>query len=639
MTTAPSGGGTPHYDLDDPNERYAAQVAAQEEAWRQADASRFNDDDPVEDPAATAVQEEVGAVGQSVNAAAAVVSSGDAARSPFDLQDPGVPVSESLVPAPEQLPEGSEFQTPQSRPPAESLSALVVPIPRTQRPVVAAPNQTPGPNAESALEVEQLRNAEARAAQPQEGEIATDTINAERLAREHGRDLRFCRAWTLWLVWDGCRWREDDTGEAERRAKATVRSIGAEALAETDGERRKAGLKWAIRSEDARRRDNMLRLAQVEPGIPVRPADLDRDQWLLNLLNGTLDLRTGELGPHKRSDLITKLAPVAYDTTATAPTFEAFLSRIMDGDLDLIAFLRRLAGYVLTGDVSAEVAFFLVGGGSNGKSTLFRVLQDLLGDYARSAPSDLLTGLDKGGATPERMMLKGCRLAICQETAEGKTLNAAAMKQITSRDMISARGLYKDQCEFDPTHKLLLSTNHKPRVHSTDEGTWRRIILVPFEVTIPLPDRDPHLLEKLRSEHPGILAWAVRGCREWLDGGAGLVGLAPPQKVIGATASYREAEDVLGAFVADACVRTLGGLVTKAELLAAYGRWAVENQEQALDAKSFNTHIASLPGIENHRTRDARYWRGIRLRPSGDACDGRDAVSGSTPPRTHGEES
>ena len=489
------------------------------------------------------------------------------------------------------------------------------------------------------VDIAELRRAESDAAAPPPPEC-TDTRNAERLAEEHGHDLRYCHPWKKWLAWDGTRWRPDDTAEAIRRAKQTVRKIAQDALEDEDDKHRSMMLGWAAKSEEARRRDNMLRLAQAEPGIPVRPAELDRNPWLLNCENGTLDLRTGALRPPARADLITKLAPVAYDPAALCPTWDAFLGRIFDADAGLVGFMQRACGYILTGDVSAEVAFFLVGAGANGKTTLLRSLQDMLGDYAAAAPSDLLVADDKGkgGATPERMLLKGARLAVCQETAEGKALNAATMKQVTSRDLISARALYQDACEFEATHKLFLGTNHKPRVRSTDEGTWRRLLLIPFNLTIPAEERDPHMLEHLEAERAGVLAWAVRGCLEWQAKGGGMKGLDPSPAVLEATASYRQAEDVLGVFLADRCVIGPQDRVSKPEMMSAYQAWCTEMKETPLSSKTFGNRLMELPGITSRKSGSTRWWFGIGLEVVRDARDASEVFTQLSPTRAHGEE-
>lgn len=444
----------------------------------------------------------------------------------------------------------------------------------------------------------------------------TDSGNAERFAREHGKDVRHCRAPKQWLVYDGARFARDDTGEVERRAKVTIRALYRLAADIEKKDVREATATWARKSEAAPRRDAMLHLARAERAIAVRADQLDADPYLLNAENGTIDLRSGRLRQHSRADLITKLAPVEFDPTARCPTWEAFLERVLP-DKGTRDFLQRWTGYALTGDVSAEALCVAIGKGANGKSTFAGTLQELLGDYARSVnPELLLASKNDGGAnraSPDLMALRGVRFALCAETEEGRTLSAAMVKRTSSTDKIAARPLHAESCEFSPSHKLFLMTNHRPRVRTADDGTWRRIFYVPFSVTIPEAQQDKGLRDKLRAELPGILAWAVRGCLEWQQGGGGRAGLAAPDCVVNATREYREAEDVLAPFLADACVLEPGATVKKGDLYAAYQRWAERNKEAAEGSRTFHGRIADLPGVREERTGDARLWRGIRL--------------------------
>ena len=359
----------------------------------------------------------------------------------------------------------------------------------------------------------------------------TDKGNGRRVVERHGKDLHYCHAWKSWQVWDGRRWAEDGTGEALRRVKETQDSLYAWAAAElkaigdeakdADGEeddglkaRRttlKASLAHVLRWEDWRRTTASLSHAQSEPGVPILPDDLDRDPMLMNVQNGTIDLRTGRLLPHNRDDLITKIAPVSYDPAAQCPLWMRFLDRIMAGDQALIGYLQRVVGYCLTGDVREQLLWFLHGSGANGKSTFLRVLLDILGDYAIQAVSELLMVKAHESHPTERADLFGRRLVCTIETEEGKRMAEALMKQLTGGDKIKARKLYQDFFAFNPTHKILLAANHKPIFRGTDHAVWRRIKLVPFAVTIPETERDKALPEKLKRELPGILAWAVAG--------------------------------------------------------------------------------------------------------------------------------
>lgn len=206
----------------------------------------------------------------------------------------------------------------------------------------------------------------------------SDMGNAERLIHYHGKNIRYCHPWGRWLIWDGCRWKADDTAAIARLARDTVRRIYTEASREVDEKERKALAAHAMRSEANGKIKAMVDLAASEEGVPVLPADLDNEPWLFNCLNGTLDLRTGELRPHRRDDLLTKLAPVEFDPDAQAPRWEEFLDRVMAGNRQLIEFIKRAAGYSLTGRTSEQKFFFVHGTGGNGKSRFMKPLQTSL---------------------------------------------------------------------------------------------------------------------------------------------------------------------------------------------------------------------------------------------------------------------
>jgi putative DNA primase/helicase len=245
----------------------------------------------------------------------------------------------------------------------------------------------------------------------------TDVGNAERLTDNHGDDLRYCEPLGGWLYWDGKCWRQDDSLQVVRWAVDTVRSIYTEASMEEDPERRIKLAAWATHSESVQRIDAMVKVARSR--VPASPNDFDADPWLLNVENGTLDLRTGELEPHRRGDMLTRMAPTEYHPDAKAPTWNAFLDRIMDGDAELIAFLQRAVGYSLTGLTGEECLFIAYGRGRNGKSKFLGAIQDTLGlDYAQQMPPETLM-LKRGdtGATPGLARLKGARFAATVETA------------------------------------------------------------------------------------------------------------------------------------------------------------------------------------------------------------------------------
>lgn len=440
---------------------------------------------------------------------------------------------------------------------------------------------------------------------------ATDYGNAERLVSRHGDDLRYCHPFGRWFAWNGCRWQPDETGEAVRRVKDTLRALLAETAEVDDDDERRKLTRHVLASERDARIAAALTLARSEPGIPLLPDELDADHWALNVANGTLDLRTGELRQHDRRDLISRLAPVDYNPDAKCPRFERFLAEVL-ADPDLVEFVQRFAGYSLTGSTREQILAFLYGSGANGKTTLLETLRALLGDYGQQAPAE--TFLERRDTIPNDVArLRGARFVAATETGEGRRLNETLVKRLTGGDSIAARFMRGEWFEFVPTFKAWVATNHKPIVRGTDEAIWRRIRLVPFTITIPPCERDPELGAKLRRELPGILAWAVRGCLAWQKSA-----LDTPAVIEAATADYRTEMDTLGAFLADCCVLLPSVSVKASDLYTAYGEWAEANGErERLTQKALGIALAER-GFTSTRTKRARLWSGIGLATGGD---------------------
>jgi putative DNA primase/helicase len=442
----------------------------------------------------------------------------------------------------------------------------------------------------------------------------TDLGNAERLVARFGRDLRYCHPWRRWLVWDGRRWRLDDTGAARRLAKAAVRAILNEAATFDDDDDRKAHVAWARASEKRDRVTAMLHLAEAELGVPVLPADMDQDPWLFNCRNGTLDLRTGTLRPHDREDMITKLCDVDYDPDARCPLWESTLATFFrrDNPADqaaLIDYWQRLAGYAQVGVVRDHVMPVAHGTGSNGKSTVLGGLLDAFGpDYAMKCPPDMLMAKRTDSHPTDRADLFGRRLVVAIETEAGRRLNETMVKELTGGDRIRARRMREDFWEFTPTHTLIMATNHKPVIWGTDEGIWRRLPLIPFTVTIDAARADKAMPEKLRAEAAGILAWCVRGCLAWQERG-----LDPPAEVVAATAGYRAEQDVIGQFLAAHCDRGPGLKVRAGELYRQYREWAEAGNEYVASQRAFGEAVRER-GVET-RTSNGTWYVGLGIKP------------------------
>jgi putative DNA primase/helicase len=435
----------------------------------------------------------------------------------------------------------------------------------------------------------------------------TDLGNAERFVADHGEAVRYCYPWRKWIVRTRARWERDEAGQVHRLAKETVRGIYREASAAEEEDRRKALAKHAAASESETRIRAMIELAKSE--VPISPHELDSDPWLLNVLNGTIDLRTGDLQGHRREDLITKLAPVEYDPDAPAPTWEAFLERVLPGE-DLRAFVQRAVGYSATGDTSEQCMFIHHGPGANGKSTFQETAAAVLGDYAMRTPTETLLVKRSGGVPNDVARLKGARFVTASETEEGRRLAESLVKDLTGQDTISARFMWAEWFDFKPTHALHLSTNHKPEIRGTDAAIWRRIRLIPWTVYIPPAEQDRRLAEKLREELPGVLAWIVRGCLAWQRDG-----LRAPEEVRKATMAYRAEMDVLAAFLADCCVRDENEEAFAGELWGAWKRWCEETGEQHGTQKRFGGRLAER-GFLNHRDSKTgrKMWSGLSLR-------------------------
>ena len=442
----------------------------------------------------------------------------------------------------------------------------------------------------------------------------TDLGNATRFIADHGDNVRYVKEWDMWLVWDGTRWQKDMTYHVYRLAERTIDHLWTEVRATrfSSTEDQDKWFKWCAACESKGKIEAMLELAKTKARadgtsyIAITTDELDAQPWLLNCLNGTLDLKTGMLLPHTREHLLTKRIETPYSPTATAPTWHTFLDRVMASDTDLIAFLQRVVGYTLTGDTSEQCLFFAYGTGQNGKSKFFNALSDLLGEYWLKSPTEMIMARGLARGIPNDVaQLFGARMAVTAEIESNRRLAEALVKDLTSDDKLTARLLYGEYFYFQPTHKLFIYGNHRPIIGGTDHGIWRRIKEIPFKVTIPKEERDGKLGEKLKAELPGILAWAVAGCLDWQQGG-----LREPEVVTQATANYRKEMDVLGLFLDECCVTASTATVKASDLYAAYTTWCDEVGESKFSARKFGMQLSER-GFDRHRS--SSHWSYVGL--------------------------
>lgn len=318
---------------------------------------------------------------------------------------------------------------------------------------------------------------------------------------------------------------------------------------------------WAKRSASTNAINNML--TEVTPYVSCEVNDLNRDLYAFNCQSGTLRFFEQEVDgkrswrvrvdPHRPRDLISKLAPVRFNPTASAPMFMRFLQKVMP-NVDLRAFLQRYAGYSLLGLTVEQCLVFFYGAGRNGKSTFVDVLIEILGDYAIAMSIDSFAGESRRGgaeATPDLARLPGARLVAASEPEMGTHLKDALIKTLTGGEPVAVRRLHQDFFELIPQFKIILSGNHKPIIRDDSDGIWRRVHLVPWEIQIAEDEVDRDLKRKLLTEREGILAWMVKGALDYLDGG-----LRVPEGVRAATQEYREESDPIGAFIRNGCVVT-----------------------------------------------------------------------------------
>ncbi|MGA4215010.1 phage/plasmid primase, P4 family, partial [Ralstonia nicotianae] len=421
---------------------------------------------------------------------------------------------------------------------------------------------------------------------------------ATAFTRRYGDDWRYCSLWGKWLVWTGVRWNPDQLLYVTHLSRGICRA--ASCKAETPRQKAKLASSSTIASVE--------KIARSDPKHAATADEWDADVWALNTPGGVVDLRTGNLRAHRREDRMTKV------TTATpkgdCPTWRQFLSEVTGGDVELQAYLQRMAGYALTGSTQEHALFFLYGTGANGKSVFVNTLATILGDYAANAAMDTFMETRADRHPTDMAGLRGARFVAAIETEQGRRWAESKVKNLTGGDKISARFMRQDFFEFFPQFKLFVAGNHKPAIRNIDEAMKRRLHLIPFTVTVPPERRDKNLQQKLLAERDGILAWAVQGCLDWQRLGR----LDPPQQVLDATEEYFEAEDALGRWLDERCVREANAKSLTAELFNDWKQWAEAAGEFTGSQKRF-ADLLLTRGVEKWRnTAGLRGFRGIGLK-------------------------
>ncbi len=431
-----------------------------------------------------------------------------------------------------------------------------------------------------------------------------DAGNAVRFGARHIGEVIYV-AGLGWHQWNGLFWCRDGMGKVMELAKQVARDIFKEAAVVSDDALQKLVLRHATTSLKAANLEAALKLARSLPELVVSVDQLDSHDMLLGVANGVIALRTGKLMPVQRNQLMTRHSSVIFDAKATCPLFLAFVDQVTSDDKALANFLQRAVGYTLSGAIRERCLFFLYGSGANGKSVFLNVVRELLGnDLACQTPSETLM-VKKTGGTNDIARLQNVRAVIANEVEEGTLLAEALVKQMTGGEKLSARFHYQEFFEYMPKFKLFIAGNHRPVIRGRDNAIWDRIRLIPFVVTIAKAKRDHHLQAKLRAELPGILNWAIKGCKDWQK-----KGLAEPKIISDAVTAYREEMDVIGAWLAERCIRG-DALENKASYAYQnYKGWAEQNGYRPMANGNFGRDLAVI--FKRESRKDGNFYLGFK---------------------------
>ena len=459
----------------------------------------------------------------------------------------------------------------------------------------------------------------------------TDLGNAHRLINARGDHLRFVPAWKKWMAYDGGRWRDD---HADTIVSHLAYSISAQLCTEENmdiasndqvgdtwtangvnidaAKRVKQLIAWTMRSESSAGVDGTISAASSIPGVAIDHEAFDAHPWLLNVANGTVDLRTGTLEDHNPNDLLMMQTAVKYDATATAPVFTKFIETVLP-DADVRRFVQQLMGLVLVGEQVEHLLCIAIGGGANGKSTLTRIIANVLGEYAVVASKDLLLALKHDTHPTAKASLFRKRFAHSGELPQGAKLDEAQVKELTGNDRIKARRMREDEWEFTASHLLWLHANHRPNIVGTDDGIWRRVQLIPFSVQIPEEERDSQLVNKITDgEGPGVLNWMLDGLADYRTNK-----LVIPDIVRDGTKSYRNESDTIAGFMSECDVTVEPTLSMSAnELMAAHNGWfnnaVIGEETERGHYQRLLSHLKTS-GVSRKRRNGGDVWLGVGI--------------------------
>lgn len=435
-----------------------------------------------------------------------------------------------------------------------------------------------------------------------------DTGNADRFIDRYGHLYKHSYITNKFYIYDGQKWKVDDRGAIRKLIDEMIESIKNEKILHsedvTEEEAREAFQKYYKKTRGTQSKKNIMN--ELMHRKTVTPDDFDRDDMLINVANGYIDLTSRELYKHDINKMFSQITNTDYTEKMQPAVWLDFLNDIFAGDKAVIRYIQKALGYSLTGSTREQVMFILFGKGRNGKSIFVETIAEILGDYSNNMQAKSLMVKKNDNVNTDIARLSKARFVTSSEPNEGFRFDEGLIKQLTGGDKVTARFLYAEEFEYTPKFKIWVSTNHKPIIRGTDDGIWRRLVLIPFDVQIPEEKVDKDLKYKLLREAPAILNWMAEGAYMWMQ-----EGLAMPEKLKEASKAYRNEMDVIEQFIEDECKRVDDGKVKAHELYELYKKWANDNGNYKMSNKDFGKKMKEK--FEYKRITSGMFYFGLEI--------------------------
>lgn len=435
-----------------------------------------------------------------------------------------------------------------------------------------------------------------------------DSGNAERFKDRIGERIRYNFDTNKWLIWNGKFWEVDKTSQIKLFAEIIIAEMRSEAELIQDEKTRKNMLRNVTRASQSGGKEALLK--ETRQYVPLLSNQLDSDDFLLNTLDGMVDLKTGVVYEHNKEKYMSYIVNHNIDRVNKPLKWLAFLDEIFEGDKELIDFIHKAVGYTLTGSIKEQSMFLTFGDGSNGKSVFLDVIKRLLCDYGANAQVETLLErkhTSSNGASEDLARLKGVRFVTTGENSQGSKLNEGLIKQMTGGEKITARHLYAEYFEFYPKFKIWLATNHKPIIRGNDTGIWRRIISIPFNYKVPREKRNKSLIFELQEEMGAILKWAIDGCLKWQE-----EGLKLPKAITKSNEDYQEEMDIITTFLKENTIIDQDAKVLSSKLYQEYVAWAKSSNEWVASSSIFGRELSKR--FKKKRNNRGNWYLGLKLK-------------------------